>query len=149
MREQGWSRRVALTAIAVAIMPLAMACSGADGPSTPDLAAKIDQASSDTTPAGDAGRDASVAADVASPDLMLADQGRDLGAARDQGALDTIDAAIVADLGAADQLADVTPTMVPSFSLTDVNPSSASYNTKVSPRDYLGKVAAFFFTTAT
>jgi len=34
---------------------------------------------------------------------------------------------------------------VADFSLLDVNPTSATYNTMVSPRDYLGQVSAWYF----
>lgn len=34
---------------------------------------------------------------------------------------------------------------VPDFSLTDVNPNSATYNQTVSPRQYLGKITAWYF----
>lgn len=134
---------VALAAVAVGLVCVA-GCGGSSG-ATPDLATKVDQASPDMTLVADSGRDTIAARDTTSPDLTIPDQGRD------QGALDTttIDVAIAADLGVGDQLADVTPAMVPNFSLTDVNTTSTSHNTKVSPRDYVGKVAAFFFTTAT
>jgi hypothetical protein len=34
---------------------------------------------------------------------------------------------------------------VPDFSLLDVNPRSATHNTQISPRSYLGTVTAWFF----
>lgn len=34
---------------------------------------------------------------------------------------------------------------VPDFSLVDVNPATPSYQQDVSPRDYLGKVSAWYF----
>jgi hypothetical protein len=34
---------------------------------------------------------------------------------------------------------------MPDFSLADVNPASPSYDRQVSPRDYLGKVSAWYF----
>ncbi|HVP39107.1 MAG TPA: hypothetical protein VMS93_07995 [Candidatus Saccharimonadales bacterium] len=34
---------------------------------------------------------------------------------------------------------------MPDFSLTDVNPGSASFNRPVSPRMYLGKVSGWYF----
>jgi hypothetical protein len=34
---------------------------------------------------------------------------------------------------------------MPDFSLADVNPASASYAQQVSPRDYLGKISAWYF----
>lgn len=40
-------------------------------------------------------------------------------------------------------------TLVPDFSLTDVNPGSSSYNQPVSPRSQLGKVSAWYFGHAT
>lgn len=39
--------------------------------------------------------------------------------------------------------------IVPDFSLTDVNSSSTSYNSPVSPRDYLGQVSGWYFGHAT
>lgn len=38
---------------------------------------------------------------------------------------------------------------VPNFALTDVNPTSPTYNQPVSPRDELGKVSAWYFGHAT
>lgn len=38
---------------------------------------------------------------------------------------------------------------VPEFSLVDVNPSSATYNQAISPRDHLGHVSAWYFGHAT
>lgn len=38
---------------------------------------------------------------------------------------------------------------VPGFALTDVNPTSSTYNKDVSPRRYLGKVSAWYFGHAT
>jgi hypothetical protein len=35
--------------------------------------------------------------------------------------------------------------LVADFSLTDVNPNSATYNEPVSPRDYLGQLSAWYF----
>ena len=40
-------------------------------------------------------------------------------------------------------------TLAPDFTLTDVNPSSSSYNQPVSPRSQLGKVSAWYFGHAT
>jgi len=37
---------------------------------------------------------------------------------------------------------------VPDFHLTDLNPISATFNQTVSPRDFLGKTPAFYFTHA-
>lgn len=34
---------------------------------------------------------------------------------------------------------------VPDFSLVDVNPTSATFDQQVSPRDYLQKVSAWYF----
>ena len=39
--------------------------------------------------------------------------------------------------------------LAPDFTLTDVNPGSASYNQPVSPRSQLGKVSAWYFGHAT
>lgn len=39
--------------------------------------------------------------------------------------------------------------MEPDFSLSDVNPNSARYGKRVSPRDYLLQVSAFYFGAAT
>jgi hypothetical protein len=38
--------------------------------------------------------------------------------------------------------------MVPDFSLNDENTTSATYNTDVSPRDYLGQISAWYFGNA-
>lgn len=35
------------------------------------------------------------------------------------------------------------------FSLVDVNPTSASYNQSISPRDYIGQTTAWYFGHAT
>jgi hypothetical protein len=40
-------------------------------------------------------------------------------------------------------------TLVPDFALPDVNPSSATFATDVSPRDRLGRVSAWYFAHAT
>ena len=48
-----------------------------------------------------------------------------------------------------DSGSDDPPPVMPDFSLTDVNPNSATYNQKVSPRDYLTKVSAWYFGHAT
>lgn len=37
------------------------------------------------------------------------------------------------------------PAPMPDFALADVNPASASYAQQVSPRDYLGKISAWYF----
>jgi len=37
---------------------------------------------------------------------------------------------------------------VPDFSLLDVNETSPTYDTRVSPRDYLGRVSAWYFAEA-
>lgn len=38
---------------------------------------------------------------------------------------------------------------VPDFSLRDHNPNSATYNQQVSPRDYIGRLSAWYFGSAT
>ncbi len=38
---------------------------------------------------------------------------------------------------------------LPDFSLVDVNQTSASYNQTISPRDYIGQTAAWYFGHAT
>lgn len=38
---------------------------------------------------------------------------------------------------------------MPDFVLIDVNPTSATYNQDVSPRDYLGQVSGWYFTYST
>jgi hypothetical protein len=48
-----------------------------------------------------------------------------------------------------DSDSDGPPPVMPDFSLTDVNPNSATYNQKVSPRDYLDQVSAWYFGHAT
>jgi hypothetical protein len=40
-------------------------------------------------------------------------------------------------------------TVAPDFQLPDVNPTSTTFNTAVSPRDYLGGVSAYYFGAAT
>lgn len=35
--------------------------------------------------------------------------------------------------------------LVPDFSLPDVNPNSATFDSTISPRDYLGRVSAWYF----
>ena len=42
-----------------------------------------------------------------------------------------------------------TTTPVPDFSLTDVNPNSATHDQAVSPRDHLARVSAWYFGHAT
>ena len=37
------------------------------------------------------------------------------------------------------------PEVMPDFSLADVNPNSATHTQLVSPRNYLGKVSAYYF----
>jgi hypothetical protein len=39
--------------------------------------------------------------------------------------------------------------VAPDFSLKDVNPNSATHDSTISPRDYLGKVSAWYFGHAT
>ena len=41
------------------------------------------------------------------------------------------------------------PGVVPEFSLKDVNPTSATFDQAVSPRDHLEKVSAWYFGHAT
>lgn len=43
----------------------------------------------------------------------------------------------------------VEPEAVPDFLLADVNPNSPRYGEMISPRDYIGQVAGFYFTHAT
>jgi hypothetical protein len=38
---------------------------------------------------------------------------------------------------------------IPDFALTDVNPNSATHDSTISPRDYLGDVSAWYFGHAT
>jgi len=40
-------------------------------------------------------------------------------------------------------------TVIPDFQLPDVNPTSTTFNSDVSPRDYLGGVSAYYFGAAT
>ena len=35
--------------------------------------------------------------------------------------------------------------MLSTFSLKDLNPNSATYDTKISPKDYLGKAVLYYF----
>lgn len=44
---------------------------------------------------------------------------------------------------------DAPDPLAPDFSLVDENPNSTTYQQKVSPRDYLGKVSAYYFGQAT
>ena len=44
---------------------------------------------------------------------------------------------------------DPGPILVPDFGLIDVNPSSNTGGTEVSPRDYLQKVSGWYFTHST
>jgi len=57
------------------------------------------------------------------------------------------DAASDGAAGAAGQLADASDaaSIAPDFGLEDVNPASSLYQTTVSPRDFLGKVSAWYF----
>ena len=48
-----------------------------------------------------------------------------------------------------DPTADPRVDPVPDFALQDVNPTSASFDQAVSPRDYLRKVSAWYFGFAT
>ena len=41
------------------------------------------------------------------------------------------------------------PALVPDFSLEDVSPSSSRFGEQVSPRDYEGRVSAWYFIHAT
>ena len=52
--------------------------------------------------------------------------------------------AIVPDDGGQEPLEPAVDAM-PDFSLTDVNPASARFGEEISPRDYLGKVSAWYF----
>ena len=62
---------------------------------------------------------------------------------------------MVALLGCSDDNTTAPPTggqagaIVPDFSLADVNPTSATLDQDVSPRDYLQKVSAWYFGRAT
>ncbi|MBI5837517.1 MAG: hypothetical protein HZB25_09755 [Candidatus Eisenbacteria bacterium] len=51
--------------------------------------------------------------------------------------------------GCGDDVTAPSPDPVPSFSLTDVNPASPTHNQAVTPRQYLGKVSAWYFGHAT
>jgi len=41
------------------------------------------------------------------------------------------------------------PVTLADFALADVNPTSQTFNTNVSPRDYQGKISAWYFGAAT
>ena len=41
------------------------------------------------------------------------------------------------------------PGAAPDFQLSDVNPASATYGLRVSPRRYLGQISAYYFGHAT
>ena len=62
---------------------------------------------------------------------------------------------LVGLLGCSDDTTTAPPTggdigeLVPDFSLTDVNATSATLDQDVSPRDYLQKVSAWYFGHAT
>ena len=62
-----------------------------------------------------------------------------------------VDAREAAADGAVDSpsKADAQATLVPNFALEDKNATSLSYQQKVSPRDYLGQVSAWYFGHAT
>lgn len=52
---------------------------------------------------------------------------------------------LLAGCGDDDDGPEVIDTRVSDFSLTDVNPNSETHDTSLSPRDYLGKVSAWYF----
>lgn len=138
-------RRVVLATVAVAAALVAQTACSSEAGSKPDAVTQTDQASPDLAQ-GDQGRDSLVVRDQAPSDLAMADRGRDAVAPSDQGGADST---MAADLSTMDQLTDAVASVVPNFSLFDVNPSSTSYTTKVSPRDYLGRVSAYYFTQVT
>ncbi|MBJ42347.1 MAG: hypothetical protein CMJ80_03480 [Planctomycetaceae bacterium] len=46
---------------------------------------------------------------------------------------------------AVNEVAEGESNLVADFSLTDVNPNSATYNQSISPRDYLGQTSVWYF----
>jgi hypothetical protein len=54
-------------------------------------------------------------------------------------------AILVAGCGDDDNPGVVVDDRVSDFSLIDVNPNSGTHDTSLSPRDYLGKVSAWYF----
>ncbi|HMR79779.1 MAG TPA: hypothetical protein PKD61_31945 [Polyangiaceae bacterium] len=88
-----------------------------------------------------AGKDAAV-------DATSKDAGKDAAsdALADVGSDATADAKPSVD-AASD--ADATVAIVPDFALVDENAASTTYQTSVSPRDYLGQVSAWYFGHAT
>lgn len=136
-----WRMVLAMVAVAAALVA-EVGCSSEAG-SKPDGVTSTDQASPDLAQS-DQGRDSRVR-DQAPSDLALADRGHDAATPSDQSGADSP----IADLSTTDQLTDAVASVVPDFSLFDVNPSSTSYTTKVSPRDYLGRVSAYYFTQVT
>lgn len=76
------------------------------------------------------------------------------GGAPSDGASDVVaeaDAAGDSDAGGGDggDGGDGAVAVVPDFSLVDENPASSLYQKKVSPRDYLGQISAWYFGHAT
>ncbi len=55
----------------------------------------------------------------------------------------------VGGCGPTDSVNEPSDRAMPGFATPDVNPASARYNSNVSPRDYLGKISAWYFGHAT
>jgi hypothetical protein len=110
-----------------------------------DRLAALDTPAADTTSPPDmgAGQDAVIAlADATAMDTgSLADAAiEDCGCnAADASGLDSW------AVDAAPEDADGSLALVPDFSLEDVNPSSTSYQTTVSPRDHIGHMSLWYF----
>jgi hypothetical protein len=51
--------------------------------------------------------------------------------------------------GPRDSVVDPSDQAMAEFAIPDVNAASARYNSDVSPRDYLGKISAWYFGHAT
>ena len=105
--------------------------------------------SADVRAFADAAMSADVMADVARADVARADVDSKDVDLLDVGKMD----ASVPDVQAADAgvfdvaVADVSSPrgVLPTFSLNDVNATSATFNSAVSPRDYLEKVSGWYF----
>jgi hypothetical protein len=82
-----------------------------------------------------------------SPVADASTDGQDAALHGNGGSSGAADAASGGAAGAAGQLADAgdAASIAPDFALEDVNPASSLYQTTVSPRDFLGKVSAWYF----
>ncbi len=83
----------------------------------------------------------------AAPDVTAEAGAGGQDAAKDGGASDAV--ADASEAGGDGEAGDAADPLAPDFLLVDENPNSTTYQTKVSPRDYLGKVSAWYFGQAT